>query len=293
MKSAEETQAIIKKELSQVQTMVITCDVTNETDVDKAFEALLKNWGGLDILVNATGVAPAYPLVDLPVEKWRFALEVNLTGYFLMAKAAVKIMIKRGTGGSIINISSKSGLEASMLFSFLPWFLIIGCCSGFGSGHCYRHINRNFTRAANNPRQSFSCNLNRPNDKFRDTVGLETGVIEGRVFLRHQHGLIYLAFLVNIAKVRPGEYPILSFTAESYPSAVTGPAVPGFTLVAVDLKPTIFEPAVLLCAFEVHQIQIAVLMMNGEGAVTAHAEQQPAAVGTNPRLKDAQTRILS
>lgn len=112
-KSAEQTQAIIKKELPQAQTMVIGCDVTNETDVDKTFETLLKQWGGLDILVNAAGIAPAYPLVDMPVEKWRAALEVNLTGYFLMAKAAAKIMIKQGNGGCIINTSSKSGLQAS------------------------------------------------------------------------------------------------------------------------------------------------------------------------------------
>ncbi len=112
-KSAEEASAIIKKELPDAKTMVIVCDVTNETDVEKAFEALPKDFGGVDILVNAAGLAPAYPLVDLPVEKWRSALEVNLTGYFLAAKAAAKIMIKQGTGGSIINISSKSGLEAS------------------------------------------------------------------------------------------------------------------------------------------------------------------------------------
>jgi NAD(P)-dependent dehydrogenase (short-subunit alcohol dehydrogenase family) len=112
-KSAGETHAIIEKELPKAQMMVITCDVTSENDVDKAFESLLKNWGGLDILVNAAGVAPAAPLVDMPVDKWRFALEVNLTGYFLMARAAARIMIKQGAEGSIINISSKSGLEAS------------------------------------------------------------------------------------------------------------------------------------------------------------------------------------
>ena len=112
-KSAGQTQAIIKKELPQAQTMVIGCDVTNETSVDKAFEALLKDAGGLDILVNAAGIAPAGPLVGMPVEKWRAALEVNLTGYFLMARAAARIMIKQGKGGSIINISSKSALQAS------------------------------------------------------------------------------------------------------------------------------------------------------------------------------------
>ena len=114
--AAEETAGIIRKEPAtgrQSQTMVIRCDVTNEADVGRAFEAVLENWGGLDILVNAAGVAPAYALIDMPVDKWRFALEVNLTGYFLMAKEAARIMLRQGMGGNIINLSSKSGLEAS------------------------------------------------------------------------------------------------------------------------------------------------------------------------------------
>jgi NAD(P)-dependent dehydrogenase (short-subunit alcohol dehydrogenase family)/rhamnose utilization protein RhaD (predicted bifunctional aldolase and dehydrogenase) len=112
-KSAKQTQAIIRKELPQSQTMVIGCNVTEETDVDKALGTLLKQWGGLDILVNAAGIAPAGPLIDMPVDKWRLALEVNLTGYFLTAKEAARIMIQQAMGGNIINLSSKSGLEAS------------------------------------------------------------------------------------------------------------------------------------------------------------------------------------
>ena len=113
VKAAQETAELIKKELPDISTVVIKCDVTNEESVNKAFEKMLDNRGGLDILVNAAGLAPAYSLVDLPVDKWRLALEVNLTGYFLMAKAAAKIMIAQDIGGSIINISSKTGLEAS------------------------------------------------------------------------------------------------------------------------------------------------------------------------------------
>lgn len=111
--AAEQTHNLIKDELPQISTMVITCDVTNETSVDEGFGTLMEKWGGLDILINAAGVAPAYSLVDLPVGKWRFALEVNLTGYYLMARAAARIMIKQGIGGNIINISSKSGLDPS------------------------------------------------------------------------------------------------------------------------------------------------------------------------------------
>lgn len=110
---AMQTCEIIKKEMPRISTANILCDVTNEEDVEKAFVTVKKSLGNLDILVNAAGVAPAAPLVDMPTDKWRLALEVNLTGYFLMAKHAAKLMITQGAGGSIINISSKTGLEAS------------------------------------------------------------------------------------------------------------------------------------------------------------------------------------
>lgn len=110
---AAETAQMIAAESPDVAALAVGCNVTSELSVQNTFNALMAEWGGLDILVNAAGVAPAYSLMDLPVEKWRFALEVNLTGYFLMARAAARIMIAQNIGGSIINISSKSGLEPS------------------------------------------------------------------------------------------------------------------------------------------------------------------------------------
>jgi len=112
-KLSEETRKIIKKQLPCSKNAVFCCNVSRETFVNQAFESLLNEFGGLDILVNAAGLAPPFGLVDMPAEKWRLALDVNLTGYFLMAQAAAKIMIKQGIGGSIINLSSKSGLEPS------------------------------------------------------------------------------------------------------------------------------------------------------------------------------------
>ncbi|MEN6578649.1 MAG: SDR family oxidoreductase [Phycisphaerales bacterium] len=110
---AQETAAIILKDRPKAQVKAIRCDVTNEDSVHKAFEDLMVSWGGLDILVNAAGIAPPFALVDMPADKWRLALDVNLTGYFLMAREAARIMIAQGIGGSIINLSSKSGLDAS------------------------------------------------------------------------------------------------------------------------------------------------------------------------------------
>jgi len=111
--AARQTARHICDELPQTQTMVIPCDVTSEGSVGKAFEALLAHWGGFDVLVNAAGLAPPFALVDMPADKWRAALEVNLTGYFLMAREAARIMIAQNMGGNIINLSSKSGLGAS------------------------------------------------------------------------------------------------------------------------------------------------------------------------------------
>ena len=112
-KAVQETAGIISRERSGRQAIALRCDVTDEDSVRSVFDELIAHWGGLDILVNAAGIAPPYALVDMPVDRWRLALDVNLTGYFLMAREAARIMIAQGMGGSIINLSSKSGLDAS------------------------------------------------------------------------------------------------------------------------------------------------------------------------------------
>ena len=113
MEEATQTCQLIKEEMPGISAIAILCDVTNEANVEKAFAQIKAELGNLDILVNAAGVAPAGALVDMPVDKWRFALEVNLTGYYLMAKHAAKLMIDQEAGGNIVLISSKTGLDAS------------------------------------------------------------------------------------------------------------------------------------------------------------------------------------
>ena len=91
----------------------IHMDVTDEDSVAAAFDQVLRHWGRVDIAVCAAGIAPAYDLVDTPVKLWRLALEINLTGYFLVAREAARILRAQGDGGAMIMLSSKSGLDAS------------------------------------------------------------------------------------------------------------------------------------------------------------------------------------
>ena len=86
-------------------------DVSEEGAAQRMVDAALGIDGRLDILVNNAGVEHNRPVVDLDPADWRHQLEINLTGPFLMMKAAIPKMIEGG-GGSIINVASVAGVVA-------------------------------------------------------------------------------------------------------------------------------------------------------------------------------------
>jgi NAD(P)-dependent dehydrogenase (short-subunit alcohol dehydrogenase family) len=91
---------------------LVTCvgDVTVLKDVENMVETALAIGGKIDILVNSAGIDPARSVVDADMGLWHRIHEVNLTGPYLTMKTAIPHMIKAG-GGSIVNISSLSGLR--------------------------------------------------------------------------------------------------------------------------------------------------------------------------------------
>jgi len=92
--------------------LAIKCDTSRTDDIMRMFTEVDKTFGRIDILVNNVGViARAHP-EDLTLEDWERVLKINLTGSFLCAQEAGRRMISRGQGGSIINISSISGVSA-------------------------------------------------------------------------------------------------------------------------------------------------------------------------------------
>lgn len=86
-------------------------DVTQEAAWQTVVEQVVQSWGRLDVLVNNAGSVVAAPIGELTLEAWRSGLAVNLDGVFLGTKYAAAAM-QRGSGGSIINISSASGIKA-------------------------------------------------------------------------------------------------------------------------------------------------------------------------------------
>jgi len=87
----------------------ISTDVTDEAAVDRAFAEILRRSGRIDIVFNNAGICMHQTTLEATVAEFREVLNVNLTGEFIVARAAGRIMIDRGIHGSIINMASMSG----------------------------------------------------------------------------------------------------------------------------------------------------------------------------------------
>lgn len=90
--------------------LLLPADVADEAQVDAAFGTLAGHFGRLDLLFNNAGIsAIGVPIDELPVAQWRAVVDTNLTGSFLCARAAFRLMkTQQPRGGRIINNGSIS-----------------------------------------------------------------------------------------------------------------------------------------------------------------------------------------
>jgi len=107
---------------NDLQAAAIALDVTRSESVQELISETLKRFGRLDVLVNSAALDPKFDpeamrkgmlpggFEDFPLEQWNAALNVNLTGIFLVTQACVKPMLLNDKSGSIINICSTYGL---------------------------------------------------------------------------------------------------------------------------------------------------------------------------------------
>lgn len=92
--------------------LFVAHDVADEAAWARAIEATEARHGRLDILVNNAGITLMGSIEEMSLEGFRRTIDIDLIGTFLGCKAALPVM-KRGGGGSIVNIASISGLQAS------------------------------------------------------------------------------------------------------------------------------------------------------------------------------------
>ncbi len=100
-----------------VRAKAYTVDVSREADIAAALDAVVSDFGSLDVIINNAGIVKDALLIKvkdgevvgkMSLEQWRAVIDVNLTGVFLCAREAAERMIKLAKGGVIINISSIS-----------------------------------------------------------------------------------------------------------------------------------------------------------------------------------------
>lgn len=95
------------------RTLALACDVADEAATRTAVEQIAAHWGGIYALVNnAAAVTPGCKVAELTPEQWRQALDVNLTGAWLMSKWAIPHMARAGSG-VVLNIASQLGSVAA------------------------------------------------------------------------------------------------------------------------------------------------------------------------------------
>jgi NAD(P)-dependent dehydrogenase (short-subunit alcohol dehydrogenase family) len=99
--------------------IAIKADVSEPGEVDAMVERVIKELGGVQILVNDAGVGLGGPAEELPIETWDKVIKINLRSQFLCCQKAGRWMISHG-GGRILNIASIGGVEGAPT------------CSGYG-----------------------------------------------------------------------------------------------------------------------------------------------------------------
>ena len=95
-----------------VRTSYSGADMSDPDSISKMFDAVLDQFGAVDVLVNNAGIQHVAPIPEFPVKKWDAIIAINLSSAFHTARRALPGMIEKGWG-RVINISSAHGLVGS------------------------------------------------------------------------------------------------------------------------------------------------------------------------------------
>lgn len=88
----------------------ILMDVTKEEEINQAYEKIILDFGGVDIVVNNAGISISKSIADTTMEHWELLQSILVKGQFSVSKEASRIMQMQALGGDIVNIVSKNAL---------------------------------------------------------------------------------------------------------------------------------------------------------------------------------------
>jgi SDR family mycofactocin-dependent oxidoreductase len=110
-KDLDETVAMVEQLDRRI--VAVEADVRHLDAVRAAVDEGVSALGRLDVVIANAGAATAAHAWEIEAEQWREAIEVNLTGAFHTAKAAIPVMLRQGSGGAIVFTSSVAGLRGA------------------------------------------------------------------------------------------------------------------------------------------------------------------------------------
>ncbi len=102
----------LKKTAIEIGVESFVADISNAEDAEKAVKTAIDKYGSLDILINNAGITRDALAIRMKPEDFELVLKVNLTGAFLMAKAAARVMMK-SRYGKIVNMASVVGVNGN------------------------------------------------------------------------------------------------------------------------------------------------------------------------------------
>jgi NAD(P)-dependent dehydrogenase (short-subunit alcohol dehydrogenase family) len=110
--------------------IAVSCDVADKTSVDAMAATVIRELGGIDILVNNAAIYPARAWTEVPEDEWDAVLATNVKGYFLCARAVYDSLVERGRG-RIVNLTSTTFMHGFPNMTVLAYVSSKGADIGF------------------------------------------------------------------------------------------------------------------------------------------------------------------
>ena len=119
-KEAHQVAEYINDNACAARAIVVQADVSKEDDVERLFRAAIDKWGTVDIAVANAGIQVDAPFEEMTLAQWQKVIDVNLTGQFLTARAAVREFLRRGMRPDVSHALGKI-IHMSSVHEVIPW----------------------------------------------------------------------------------------------------------------------------------------------------------------------------